>query len=106
MRKPVQDSTNAILSNGIMIKGTYAVSMGGTHVTLYMTDSEGLVLAQRHFGFADRINEGPEILRAMLAELVRLTRLVQFDKLTQPRIIALGAVTLMNHIKKNHALAA
>jgi hypothetical protein len=99
MRTPTQASNCVPFKNGLAIKGSYAMSQGGTHVNLYLINCTGHILASRSYAVT-RNGDPPELLKCMIGALKRLCDVLKLDEITQPRIQEAASKTIMETLTK------
>ena len=100
MQTQTQSQNMISLWNGCQIKGTYAMSLGGLHVNLYIVNADGLVIGYRNYAFSGRGDDAQDKMRALMGALEQLCIHSKFDEVMMPRIQEAAAKSLFRVMTK------
>lgn len=81
MRTKSHSSNIVTLKNGSRIKGVYSLSLTGMHVTIYLVNVDGVVLANRNYAFTCAAEEGRDKMLTLIGALNQLCVASKFDLL-------------------------
>lgn len=101
MRSKTHGSNIAELVNGCQIRGTYGMSLGGAHVSVYVVSPLGLVLAHRNYAFGRITGEEPaDKMLTLIGAYVQMADRLGFDVMLTDIAQLDGAKTLARALSK------